>query len=99
MINTDTAQHKIQPQGRHFNTQMKIVFSAFQDRPKTMLMVSFETGILRANICRYISNWRKRDKIAVAKKGLCPITKFPAGFYTTDPELFPKVSNQFPEAK
>lgn len=99
MINTDTAQHKRQVQDTHFETQMKRVFIAFQEKPKTMLMVSFETGILRANLCRYIAKWRKRDKIAVVKKGICPITKFPAGFYTTDKSLFPEVSQQFPQAK
>lgn len=97
MRNTVAAQHKRQSQGTHFHNQMKIVFSAFEERPKTMLMVSFETGILRANICRYIAKWRQFDKIAVVKHGLCPITKFPAGFYSTDPSLFPQVPQLFPE--
>ena len=96
MRNTETAQHKRHVQDTHFEAQMKIVFQAFYNSPKTMLMVSFETGILRANICRYVAEWRKYDKIAVAKRGLCPITRFPAGFYTTDPALFPTIP-QIPE--
>ena len=39
--------------------QMTKVFKAFYSHPKTMLMVSIETGILRANICRYVAFWEK----------------------------------------
>lgn len=73
-----------------FNAQMKRVFTAFYGQPKTMLMVSIETGILRANICRYVSMWSNEDQIRVTRKGVCPISKHFAGFYTTDPGLFPK---------
>ena len=52
--------------------QLQTVRLCFSTRPKTMLEVSAETGIRRANVCRY---------------GLCPISKYRAGFYTTDPEL------------
>lgn len=76
------------------NGQMKIVFNAFYERPKTMLMVSIETGILRANICRYVAEWRKSNKVATTKKNLCEISKHRAGFLTTNSKLFPKKSNQ-----
>lgn len=36
-------KHKRQVQDKHFQAQMKTVFKAFSGRPKTMLMVSFET--------------------------------------------------------
>lgn len=70
-----------------FAGQMKRVYKAFSERPKTMLMVSVETGILRANICRYISEWKKENRIEVVRKGLCPITKHRAGFYYTGKEV------------
>ena len=35
-----------------FRLQYQIVYQSFNERPKTMLDVSLETGILRANICR-----------------------------------------------
>jgi len=72
----------------HFQAQLKRVFQAFTAESKTMLMVSFETGILRANICRYVSKWRQQGRIQVVRFGLCPITKFRAGFYTTNKALF-----------
>lgn len=73
----------------HFQAQMKRVFRAFAAEPKTMLQVSFETGILRANICRYVAEWRQEGKIQVIRFGLCPITKHRAGFYSTNPDFFP----------
>ena len=39
--------------GNEFQTQYQIVYQSFKEHPKTMLDVSLETGILRANICRY----------------------------------------------
>lgn len=96
MRNTETAQHKRLSEGMHFQAQMKIVFNAFLETPKTMLMVAHETGIERANICRYVAEWREYDKIAVVRRGFCPITHFRAGFYTTDPALFPTIP-QIPE--
>ncbi|MDD4672188.1 MAG: hypothetical protein PHI03_04580 [Bacteroidales bacterium] len=70
--------------GKHFQAQMKRVFAAFYSQPKTMLMVSIETGILRANICRYVAKWHKQNRIAMVRKGICPISKHRAGFYTTN---------------
>ena len=74
--------------GKHFVTQMETVFAAFQRRPATMLMISIETGILRANICRYVSEWQRQGKIKLQKQGFCKISKHRAGYYTTDTNLF-----------
>lgn len=73
--------------------QINRVYKAFYSAPKTMLMVSNETGILRANVCRYVRAFRQSDKIAEVKKGLCKISKHRAGFLTTNPDQFPQ-SNQ-----
>lgn len=83
--------HKRQAKGTVFQAQMKRVFAAFYRQPKTMLMVSIETGILRANICRYVAEWEKENSIKVVRKGICPISKHRAGFYTTNPHLFPVI--------
>jgi hypothetical protein len=66
--------------GKKFGQQEREAFAAFH-KPKTMLEVSVETGILRANICRYMSRWKKQDKIILDHFGLCPISKYRAGFY------------------
>lgn len=85
--------HKGQGKSTHFQAQMKRVFAALYRQPKTMLMVSTETGILRANICRYVAEWEKENRICIVRKGSCPISKHRAGFYTTNPELFPIVEH------
>ena len=90
---TANSCNKIPLQDKSFEAQMKIVFRAFYDQPKTMLMVSKETGVLRANICRYVAKWRCHNTIEPAKKDYCKITKHLADYLTTNPELFPK-SNQ-----
>jgi len=63
------------------------VKEAFREEPKTMLQVSVETGILRANICRYVAELRNDEQITLVRKGICPISKFRAGFYTTKEEV------------
>ena len=77
-----------------FKAQFEIVYKAFYNQPKSMKMVEVDTGIDRANICRYVKTLRKSDKIAIVKTKLCSITKHRAGYLTTNPDLFPK-SNQY----
>jgi hypothetical protein len=67
----------------NFQKQDECLKMSFSEGAKTMLQVSFETGILRANICRFVSKQRKQDRIQLVKVGLCPITKCRAGFYST----------------
>ena len=80
--------HKRQGKDKHFEVQMKRVFAAFKRKPSTMLMVSIETGILRANICRYVAKWQKSNSIHLLKQGLCKVSKHRAGYYSTDTNLF-----------
>ena len=80
---------KKQPESRPYNKAniQKIKYQyyktskAFGNAPKTMLQVSLETGILRANICRYVATMRKEGHISLIYKGLCPISNCRAGFY------------------
>ncbi len=65
------------------DSQRMIVLAAFR-KPKTMLEVSFETGILRSNICRFISKWQEQGKIVRVGSGICPVSKHGAGFYTSN---------------
>lgn len=77
----------VHSKGKQTLPQLQTVRLCFSTRPKTMLEVSEETGIRRANVCRYVGKLRKRDQIAVVRYGLCPVSKYRAGFYTTDPAL------------
>jgi hypothetical protein len=80
--------HKRQSKDKYFKGQMERVFAAFTSKPSTMLMVSIETGVLRANICRYVAKWQKSNSIQLLEQGLCKISKHRAGYYTTDNKLF-----------
>ncbi len=91
---TNSPLHKRQGKDKDFRPQMKIVFEAFSERPKTMLMVEIETGIMRSNITWYVDEWRKQNRIAEIKKGICPISRHTeVGYFSTDQKLFP-TSNQ-----
>lgn len=87
--------HNRQSKDKHFEVQMKRVFAAFKRKPSTMLMVSIETGILRANICRYVAKWQKSNSIHLLKQGLCKVSKHRAGYYTTDTNLFTQLLKLF----
>jgi hypothetical protein len=88
---------KGQGKDKHFQGQKQRVFTAFLRHPKTMLAVSIETDILRANICRYVAEWGKENRICIVRKGICPISKHRAGLYTTNPDLFPIVEPSKPK--
>lgn len=89
--NPKTFKHK--RQGK--NNQLSIVFKAFQSKtPKTMLQVSIQTGILRANVCRYVATLQKQGKIQLLYKSICLISKHRAGYYTTNKDLFKGNDNQ-----
>ena len=73
-----------QAKDNKFQNQKQQVFKTLLSYPKTMLMVSVETSILRANICRYVAEFQKENRIKIVRKGICPISKHRAGFYTTN---------------
>lgn len=89
---TDEMLYKDSDNQSHY--QEKLVFISLREQPKTMLQVSKELGIYRANICRYVHNFRKANKVQVHHIGICPISKFRAGFLTTDKTLFRGDSEQ-----
>ena len=96
-VNPNHSREQDGQQGRnkdtHFQTQKKQVFAAFYKHPKTMLMVSIETNILRANITRYISEFRKSNAIRFVRIGICPISKHRAGFFTTNMAIVEPLKN------
>ena len=79
--------------GNEFRTQYQIAYQFFKKRSKTMLGVSLETGILRANICRYVADMEDKGLIQFLYKAEDEHTMFTAGYYTADKELFNQVKN------
>ena len=69
----------------NFRVQTRRAYKAFYSKPKTMLMVSIETGILRANLCRYVAEWQKQNRIKKVTTRKCKISKHRAGYYSTNP--------------
>ncbi len=77
-----------------FKAQLQRVYKALQQKPMTMKETDIYTGIMRENICRYISILFEQNKIAIIRKRKCTITGYEyVNEYTTNPDLFPK-SNQ-----
>lgn len=100
MIGQKKGSHKAAPlseshdKNREFRAQYQIVYQSFKECPKTMLDVSLETGILRANICRYVADMENKGVIQLLYKSEDEHTRFTAGYYTTDKTLFRQEDNQ-----
>jgi hypothetical protein len=92
MDNQNNSPKHTQGKNSVFAAQMKIVFAAFRKAPKTMYMASVETGIERANICRYVAKWKRSQKLVIVKNDFCEISKYRADYYTTAPDLFTKIT-------
>lgn len=75
-------------------TQYERVFRALHERPRTMLDLFFATGILRANVCRYVALMKKRGEVQELYKARDRYTKHMAGYYSTDKRLFHRASRQ-----
>jgi len=76
-----------------FRNQIQKVKESFFIEPKTMLIVSDETGIAMADVYKYVSILRNSNQIAIAKIDLCKVSKRLSTYLTTDPAFFP-MSNQ-----
>ena len=76
---------------KNFSSQKQQVYRSLMESPKTTLMISIETGILRANVCRHVNSLGKENRITMVYKSICVISKYRAGFYSANPELFPSI--------
>ena len=80
--------------GNEFRAQYQIACQYFKRRPKTMLDVSLEMGILRANNCRYVADMEDKKLIQLLYKMGDEHTKFIVGYCITNKDLFRKEDNQ-----
>ena len=78
----------------NFIEQEKRIFQELHKTPSTMKEVSVRTNIDRANICRYISHFRKRNAVCKTKRVVCSITKRWVWQLSTNPELFGNTGTQ-----
>lgn len=75
-------------------TQIELVYRVLKEKPMTMLDVSFETNVLRANVCRYIRVMEKRGEVQKLFEARDKHTRHKAGYYTTDKNLFNRVDER-----
>lgn len=76
-----------QQQGKDTDkSQYSKILSAFTS-PKTMLMAARETGVERANVCRYVDSAIKQGTLFLIRYGLCAVSSHRAGYYSTDKRL------------
>lgn len=91
---TEAAPHTNRGKDMDFRTQYQIVYQSFLERPKTMLDVFLQTGILRANVCRYVADMEDKGIIQLLYKKEDVHTKAKAGYYTTDKALFKQIKDK-----
>lgn len=91
---TEAAPNDYGDKDTKLSTQKQVVYQSFKERPKTMLDVSLETGILRANVCRYVAMLEEERRIQLLYKVEDEHTGAKAGYYTTDKALFRKEDSQ-----
>jgi hypothetical protein len=91
--NSRKSFEKGQGKDKDFKDQFNKVYKGFFEQPQSMKMLSEKLKIDRANICWFCRDLRQSNKIEIAKKGICKISKRVVNFYTTNPDLFFK-SNQ-----
>lgn len=70
--------------------QIRRTLDELKRDPATSMMLLVKTGILRANLCRYLAGLEKQGRITVVKEETCWITGHKAKYYSADPELIPK---------
>lgn len=69
----------------------KIFFDFFLTNTTTVYDFEKQTGISRANGCRYKRKFEILGLLRVVRTGTCPISgEKGVGFVTTDPKKFPK---------
>lgn len=87
--NTSSTSFRSHSKDSNYSDELHRTYLAFQEKPKTMLQVAKQLNIERASICWYVKKLKESNKIAIHRKGICPISKHRAGFLTTDPNKYP----------
>lgn len=65
----------------NFAFQRQTIFRFFSQHTTTMYAAEKETGVSRANICRYIAEMEEKGQIGRLYQGLCPVSGFRAWFF------------------
>lgn len=72
--------------------QIILTIEELKKAPATSMMLSVKTGIIRANLTRYLAKLEEQNKVIVVYEKPCKITGHKAKYYSAKPEDLPKVS-------
>lgn len=86
-MRTTSSHPKTHHEDSKFKEQRRKVFQAFSEQPLTMLMAEVKTGVMRSNICWFVSVWEDMGSIIRLPKAKCKISKYYAHYFTTCSEL------------
>jgi len=72
--------------------QIRQTIEALKEQPMTSMMLSVKTGILRANLTRYLAKLERQGRVTVVYEKKCRITGHAAKYYSSNPAHFKPVS-------
>ncbi|MBO0592930.1 hypothetical protein I2486_16115 [Cellulophaga sp. E16_2] len=91
MENHNNNPHKSQVKDKQLKPQKRLVLDALREKSMTMKELDIHTGVMRENICRYVSELIQMGLIAIRRKRKCSVTGHSnVNEYTGNPDLFPK---------
>ena len=70
-------------------TQLRAVYNAFYEEPRTMKEVFIHTGVLREFVCWYCRELRLNNSLFFVKKRRCTITNQLVNEYSTNEDFKP----------
>ena len=73
-------------------TQLKAVYDAFHEQPRTMKEVFVKTGVVREFVCWYCRDLRLNSKLFFIRKRRCSITNELVNEYSTNEDFKPPQS-------
>lgn len=72
--------------------QIRRTIEALREAPATSMMLSVKTGILRANLTRYLAKLEDQGMIVMTFEKPCKVTGYKAKYYSANPDHLPKES-------
>ena len=80
---------------RPFQGKIGAVLRAFEERPKSRLMVSIETGINTGAVCYHVDKLKKVGLLFFVKLDKCEVSGYEdVQFFTSDKSLVPTLNTQ-----
>lgn len=84
-----------QREEKHMNkekkkAQIRRTIEALKEAPATSMMLAVSTGILRANLTRYLAKLEEQGRVIMIYEKPCKVTGYKAKYYSANPDHFSK---------